>query len=174
MANLDIRPEPQYPDILVSLHLINTNPPRFHWALFVPDPVVSTGTKFHAVTDHSEPGSGIFTYDKSITVLPSDRGVATAAIIGSLGSRSVNDLDTLLSSIPCNTVPSVDREREPRFTCRVWLREAVRRMHGAGFIRCADVDALEKEILFYGEKAAQEIDNDTFEYATLHQSLHSF
>ncbi|KAJ7871478.1 hypothetical protein B0H14DRAFT_2345128, partial [Mycena olivaceomarginata] len=36
---------------------------------------------------------------------------------------------------------------EERFTCRVWLREGLRRFHTARIMQCPDVDALQTEML---------------------------
>ncbi|KAK0467713.1 uncharacterized protein EV420DRAFT_1634975 [Desarmillaria tabescens] len=45
------------------------------------------------------------------------------------------------------SIPDVDRGKESRFTCRVWFKEAIRRLNDAQlFVNCPDVDALEKEL----------------------------
>lgn len=71
-------------------------------------------------------------------------------------------------------VPEADRAREPVFTCRVWVREAVRRMHAGGYVQlCPDVDALEEEMWRYGRAAARAIEEGTFEVAALVQAVTS-
>ncbi len=50
----------------------------------------------------------------------------------------------ILSRVPL-AVPEADEGREPEFTCRVWWREAIRRLHVEGIISCPDVDGLERE-----------------------------
>ena len=39
-----------------------------------------------------------------------------------------------------------------KFSCRIWMREAVRVLNKQGVIVCEDVDALEKECEAYAEK----------------------
>lgn len=46
-------------------------------------------------------------------------------------------------------VPEIDKERESKFTCRVWFREAIRRLNAPGVIKCTNVDALEQEVYQY-------------------------
>ena len=44
-------------------------------------------------------------------------------------------------------IPSSQRAREPKFTCRVWFKEAIRMLNESGmFVKCPDVDALEEEL----------------------------
>ncbi|KAG7446110.1 uncharacterized protein BT62DRAFT_895453, partial [Guyanagaster necrorhizus] len=40
-------------------------------------------------------------------------------------------------------IPDVDQGRESRFTCRVWFKEAIRRLNGAQlFVNCPDQRAI--------------------------------
>lgn len=44
-------------------------------------------------------------------------------------------------------VPPSQRSKEPKFTCRVWFKEAIRVLNDSGvFVKCPDVDALEDEL----------------------------
>jgi hypothetical protein len=56
-------------------------------------------------------------------------------------------------------VPVIDQAREPKFTCRVWFREAIRVLNNVGMLKCEDVDALKEECKEYG-KANQPVFED--------------
>jgi hypothetical protein len=53
-------------------------------------------------------------------------------------------LKDILKTIPM-VVPDIDKAREPKFTCRVWFREAIRVLHKRGIINCTNLDSLEQE-----------------------------
>ncbi len=156
-----LAPIPVFPDIVIALRYMGDNPPRFHWMLFVQNQNSLCGTKFHAIQDASG-----WSYESLSYSLHTSVSIATAAVIGQVPFGTLNDFDALLRRIPINEVPNVDKAREPKLTCRVWLREALRRLHNAGYIQC-NVDAMEMEMLEYGTKAAKAISEGTFEVATL-------
>ncbi|KAF8914607.1 hypothetical protein CPB85DRAFT_1375405 [Mucidula mucida] len=137
-----LAPIPVFPDIVIALRYMGDNPPRFHWMLFVQNQNSLCGTKFHAIQDASGWSYESLSYS-----------LHTSVPFGTL-----NDFDALLRRIPINERTQV--------TCRVWLREALRRLHNAGYIQC-NVDAMEMEMLEYGTKAAKAISEGTFEVATL-------
>ncbi len=59
----------------------------------------------------------------------------------------VEMLEEYVKDIPMS-LPEVDVGKEPRFTCRVWFKEAIRRLNRAElFVNCPDVDALERELV---------------------------
>ncbi|KAL1944667.1 hypothetical protein VTO73DRAFT_3097 [Trametes versicolor] len=131
------------------------------------------GIKLHAITNDKQGDDKRWSYDRTLLALATSPAVAAAAIIGRLpDGKSVDDLNALLRQIPME-VPQVDRERELTWTCRVWIREALRRMHVRGYIHCEDVDAMEEEMWRYGKEAAAKIEDDTFEVASLVVALHS-
>ncbi|KAI0076149.1 hypothetical protein K474DRAFT_1663415 [Panus rudis PR-1116 ss-1] len=172
-----VEPVPHYPDIVLALNLMGTTPPRFHWLLWVADEDQTgerpKGKKFHAVENTNAAASDApWSFDDSEFTLPTSRSVAAAAIIGRLKDKTRDDLRRVLSRIPM-TIPPVDAAREPVFSCRVWVREALRTMHREGFIYCPDVDALEQEMWGYGRAAAQAVEKETFELAKLVQAVHS-
>jgi hypothetical protein len=79
--------------------------------------------------------------------------VGTKMLICALGKvteNDVRDIVKLLRSIPLCVVPDKDKGREARFTCRVWWREAIRRLERGGYINCPDVNALESECRSHG------------------------
>lgn len=168
-----ILPTPSYPQIILTLNLMSTTPPRFHWYIFVPHAeeagkAVQTGHKLHAIDNAQNGAAKSWAFDATEVALATEMAVAAAAVIGEVRSESsLQELEDLLKTIPL-AVPAVDAQREPAFTCRVWVREALRRMHKHGFIHCPDVDALESEMWEYGRAAAQAIEDDIFTTAVLH------
>lgn len=64
--------------------------------------------------------------------------------------KTCDQLDELLRQIPM-TLPSEDAGEYTRFTCAVWLRQAIRYMARNGFIACGDVTAAHKEITVYAQ-----------------------
>ena len=176
MSKQTIVPLPHFPEILIALDLMSTIPAKFHWFIYVPNPPQTSstsGTKLHAVTNGLQGDDKRWSYDRTALNLPISPAVAAAAVIGHMPEgRTVDDLDLLLQSIPMST-PDVDRDREPIWTCRVWVREALRRMHASGWLVCEDVDAMEEEMWGYGNEAAAAIEADIFTTATLHSAKHS-
>ena len=169
-----IEPVPQHPQIILALSLMSTDPPRFHWFIFVPSSQsselnIQAGLKIHAIDENlgKSPVRKHWAFEAVEFTLATYPGVAAAAVVGYLyNDRTLEQLRSLLEQIPL-TVPPIDHEREPTFTCRVWIREALRRMHMNGFILCPDVDAMEAQMWRYGRLAAEAIEKDTFSVATL-------
>ncbi|PBL01867.1 hypothetical protein ARMGADRAFT_1005360 [Armillaria gallica] len=118
----------------------------FHWSLYL---VVdsSQGYKFHAT---NKIGTAPWQYECVLWVNPQseDSMPVTFTKIGQVPEDwDYSYLDYFLNSIPMCT-PDTDRAREPRFTCRVWFKEAIRTLHAAEmFVKCADVDALERDLV---------------------------
>ncbi|KAF9479642.1 hypothetical protein BDN70DRAFT_878604 [Pholiota conissans] len=183
-----IVPLPQFPDILIALDLLDpdSNQPRFHWMFYVHDPASNAsasdtaagfestaipreGTKFHAVNDY---GRGAWHFDCIKVNLIDSMSVAAAAVIGSITDRDVDRFRRVLAEIPM-TVPDIDEEKEPKFSCRVWIREALRRLHREGYIECPDVGAMEDEMREYGRDAAKAVSDESFSIATLYTAVHS-
>ncbi|KAI0672991.1 hypothetical protein C8Q78DRAFT_969926 [Trametes maxima] len=173
-SKVTLTPPPRHPDIVLALDLMSTTPPRFHWFFFVPDaPSASAGTatyagvKLHAITNGLQGDDKRWSYDRTALTLATSPAVAAAAILGRLPpGKTVDDLDAFLREIPME-VPRIDQDREPVWSCRVWVREALRRMHARGYIVCEDVDALEAEMWEYGGAAARKIEEDELETASL-------
>ncbi|KAM5538605.1 hypothetical protein V8D89_007634 [Ganoderma adspersum] len=168
-------PTPHYPHIVLGLTLLSANPPRFHWLLFIPYPgqgndKVQKGIKIHAVyfVELFIDGvpMGTWKFQAAPFTLATSEIVAAAAIIGQIKEKTVDELVKTLSVIPLE-IPAMDRGRELVFSCRVWILEALRRLHGAGFIHCPDVNALEEEMWRHRVPAAKAVENGTFELAEL-------
>jgi len=60
---------------------------------------------------------------------------------GNLGDRKLEDVVELFKDIPL-TLPDCDKDVDHRFRCRVFLKQCIRSMHGAGIINCQDADAV--------------------------------
>lgn len=163
MSGVRIRlmPTPRYPDIVLALNFIpgRSISVAFHWFIFTchatdTSKEIQAGRKFHARrVDSPEDTTPQWCYEDAEFTLATSATVATAAVIGRLREgQTEGTLGALLSQIPL-TIPQVDVGRESHFTCRVWVREALRAMHRHRYINCPDVDALEKEMWGYGMEA---------------------
>lgn len=115
-----VDPLPVYPDIIIGQTYVRgtadnpSDPPLFHWFLFVQDPQLEDGTKIHAITTPNG-----WAYERERYTMMYDPSMVVATTIGKLESHSLDDLDGLLQSIPMAVVPDVDAGREPKFACRV-------------------------------------------------------
>ncbi|KAH9846310.1 hypothetical protein C2E23DRAFT_744345 [Lenzites betulinus] len=179
---IKLNPLPKYPEIILALTHIQHKPRHFHWLIFVPNPGVvnrqtaSPGKKLHVTQRgliHHGRIEEVWCYDYTDYTLATSFSLATAVVLGHLPpGKTVEDLIVLLWAIPM-MVPKADEAREPKFTCRVWAREAVRRMHAYGYIHCPNVDALEEEILRYGRNAAHKHVDEWSGQASLVQAVNS-
>ncbi|KAH0582213.1 hypothetical protein H2248_011861 [Termitomyces sp. 'cryptogamus'] len=125
----------------------------FHWAICIPLDD-SKAAKYHVRQSHLHWWFEDPVPEHDILV---SQTLSAAIKIGSLNPDVVSRdiLRDILMPIPI-AVPDVDKDREPRFTCRVWFREAIRRLHNHRVILCSNVDELEKECNTYalGNQAA--------------------
>ncbi|KAF8918822.1 hypothetical protein CPB85DRAFT_1278859, partial [Mucidula mucida] len=101
------------------------------------------GYKFHAAGSDDNP----WHYECVEWRGPEDLLSVTFTKIGDLmEGLDYQILDEYLKPIPME-VPNRDRANERSFTCRVWFKEAVRRLNDSGlFVQCEDVDALEMDL----------------------------
>lgn len=172
---IKIDPLPVYPDIIIGQTYVggtaddHKKPPQLHWLLFVQSPESEQGERCMPLLN----ADGSWAYVRKGNTMIYSASIVVATIIGKLKTHSLTDLDTLLRAIPMPDIPVVDVGREPKFTCRVWIREAVRRMDKASYIQCTDVDALEKELIEYGRQGVKEVEDDTFKAAVLHRAKSS-
>ncbi|KAF7422997.1 hypothetical protein PC9H_011161 [Pleurotus ostreatus] len=121
----------------------------FHWTICLP---ISTrnAIKLHA----KDPGLGHWFFEDPPPEddLVGSNIVCAAVKIGKLaGDFDIASVKTILRAIPME-VPASDAEIEPRFSCRVWFKEAVRQLAYAGVITCTDVCALENECREYARR----------------------
>ncbi|KAJ4478064.1 hypothetical protein J3R30DRAFT_2853003 [Lentinula aciculospora] len=124
-------------DILVVLFARSHPPNTFHWAICV-SITSKEALKFHA----KETAGHWFFEDNHVPQqgLLADPIVSASIKIGELKNMSsLDDIQGLFKNIPL-AVPAVDAAVEPRFSCRVWGKEAVRQLHKHGYIYCLDVD----------------------------------
>lgn len=133
----------------------------FHWALAIPMDT-KTAVKIHATnpagTWKYEATDRDISHSETICVLVKI-GVSAAqyhtfpishVFLGRITStNTVDRICKLLEPIPME-VPTVFKDSEPKFTCRVWVKEACRVMDAMHIIKCSNVVVLEKEILGYG------------------------
>ncbi|KIY44926.1 hypothetical protein FISHEDRAFT_77145 [Fistulina hepatica ATCC 64428] len=126
-------------------------------------------------------------YERSRLNLVHSRAVAAAVVVGTqlpacrldqankLEDPQRSEADSIGSILRCipMEIPPADREIEPKFTCRVWLKEALRRLYESGFVtgprsgyEAFNVDALIRQIIGYGTADTQAIEKDTLEQAT--------
>ena len=122
-----IDPLPSYPQIILNLDFLRDEPLAFHWHLFVPyesqvASLIQKGCKLHATEDYGT-GAKVWQFDSREFTLATSTSITTAAVIGRLPAQpghALSDLITLLSGIKIDVVPNVDKDREPRFSCRVY------------------------------------------------------
>lgn len=64
--------------------------------------------------------------------------------VGSLGTHTVESVVAILEQIPMAS-PAGTEDEHVKFSCRIWLREAIRVLNQQGIIACNDVNALQAE-----------------------------
>ncbi|OCH85876.1 hypothetical protein OBBRIDRAFT_814874 [Obba rivulosa] len=139
-----------YNYIILALNILSSDPPRFHWLLFLPEAQYANADVYGLPKKWS--------YDTSGFTLATSRSVAAAAIIGRLKDETLNELSALIAQIPMS-VPEA--------------REAIRRMHTNDYIYCPDVDAMEAEMIDYCRVIAVAVKDKTFEIATFMKAVNS-
>ncbi|KAF8643170.1 hypothetical protein AX16_009212 [Volvariella volvacea WC 439] len=149
---IKLHPIPQFPSIVLALAGINTITQRYHWYFFVPDQSVADtaeespgllGTKYH-VTNTGEAGELTpWRYESSRFMLASSASLMAAAVI------------------PISLSP--EDAQQQSFTCRTWVREAMRRLTDAKITNCFDIDELEREMLSITQSVGvEEYNKDLF------------
>lgn len=93
--------------------------------------------------------------------------------LGSRGMTTPAQIRRIVEGIGMDVVPEVDRRREERFTCRVWFREAIRRLVENNILHCLDVDALEAELISLSSPSAEGVLAGTGKY-TIHIAASCF
>lgn len=169
MAKQTLDTLPVHPDLIIALDYMRSGPPpEYHWFLFVQEEHKDSGRKIDAIHNAAPGEEKVWMFDATDLSLQTSEAVAVAAIIGKVEGISLTDLEeTLRKNVPVGQVPAADMGREPKFSCRVWILDALRYLHKEGIIQCSDIDAMEQEMKEYGKAAVLEIDNDTFTVAKL-------
>ncbi|KAI0640319.1 hypothetical protein C8Q77DRAFT_126929 [Trametes polyzona] len=118
----------------------------YHWIIYLCTSDVG-GYKFHA---HNSSNTRPWVYEKAEWAAIESERCVTLTKIGRLPhGKTVDDVDAALRVIPINVVPDIDRPRfHSRFTCLVWFREALRRLHTAGIITVINLDKLEEKLVY--------------------------
>ncbi|KAF7298321.1 hypothetical protein MKEN_01356600 [Mycena kentingensis (nom. inval.)] len=122
-----------------------------HWTICVPT------TPAQAAKYHAKQSGDNWWFDYSDTAgvplhsLLTSQTISASIKIGTIAPGKVHKevLTEYLKPIPM-AVPAIDVQREAKFTCRVWFREAIRVLNKKGLIQCSDVDSLEEEVKGYG------------------------
>lgn len=124
---------------------------KFHWSIFVATSATD-GWKMHAT---NMPSGLAWRFERvhwcgASTDPSAVLFMKIGAIPPGLDAETL-ELYLCESNIPMDVVPPAQRGAEPRFTCRVWFHEAVRVLDDAQmFVRCADVEALMRELVGKG------------------------
>ena len=174
-----LHPPPSFPQIILALAFQDTDPPTFHWMLFFPSPKqendganIADESKYHGHKVHvtvvqapdAQPGeiAWKWVYECVPFTLVTSRSLAAAVIIGFIPSgSSFEDLEPHLAEIPLS-VPPADAYHEPIFTCRVWIRQALRVLHAKRILWCYNIDLMEDEMREYGEAAHERLKSNNF------------
>jgi hypothetical protein len=138
-------------------------PGLLHWLIYVVDVGVSrnhlsihlilkfslqgvnSGWKVHAGTK----GSTTFHYSKDEwRHVNDDTSVVTFVKIGKIDEgKNVDHLVEYVKDIPMDIVPESQKDSESKFSCRVFVKEAIRLLDKARvFVQCPDFNALAEEI----------------------------
>lgn len=173
-TEVKLKPLPQHSDIILALTFIDHRIPIFHWLLFIAErdqnnleDAILSGHKIHARLDRSIRDVQTWHFESTEFTLATSASIAAAAVIGQLkNDGSIRDLECLLERIPLS-IPDEDVGREKEFTCRVWIRQALRAMNSAGFIYCPNVNKLEAEMKNYGRVAQRMLLQRKFSFAAL-------
>lgn len=160
-------PEPLRPREICAVLYAQWQARKYHWAICIPHSS-TTVKKFHA----KESSTGNFSYeepppDENLSVSPAvsvvvklgtsratSRAIRLSHALRHIGEctpkHTVDYIHSLLRAIPMQT-PKEDVAKEPRFSSRVWWKEAVRTLHRHGVIHCPDVHELERELFQFAE-----------------------
>lgn len=98
-----------------------------------------------AIKLHVNNLTGDFAFDTGSYNLLGSLTLCTLIKIGTRGQVSPAEIRAIVEAIPLE-VPPADQATEKTFDCRVWFREAVRRLDANGILTCPDIDALEIEL----------------------------
>ncbi|OSX61551.1 hypothetical protein POSPLADRAFT_1144713, partial [Postia placenta MAD-698-R-SB12] len=137
----------------------------FHWMLALP------GAGEEPASRHNPRGR--WQFQAGDHNLPQSETLCTVIRIGSRGMTTPAQIRRIVEGIGMNVVPEVDRRREERFTCRVWFREAIRRLVENNILHCLDVDALEAELISLSSPSAEGVLAGTGKY-TIHIAASCF
>ncbi|KAJ8106729.1 hypothetical protein OPT61_g9347 [Boeremia exigua] len=104
--------------------------PGFHWGIFIPTNNPQ-GEVWHAVNR----SGGWFLENKSTNGTPDPMSLCLVLKLGTVTSEHWAALRSALASVPSSGQPSLNTGEA--FSCRVWVRDAVRALHDAGVIQLA-------------------------------------
>ncbi|KAM6492714.1 hypothetical protein JOM56_012438 [Amanita muscaria] len=108
----------------------------YHWSFIYPINS-EDAIKFHAVT-----GAESWLYQRDEHFVARSRYACVVVQLNEPGTCTAEDVDRILHDIPLVTAGGEDET----FTCRVWMRAAVTKLHEARVINCSDPKRLEDEL----------------------------
>ncbi|KAM5544230.1 hypothetical protein V8D89_001890 [Ganoderma adspersum] len=124
----------------------------FHWAIVIPSNNSDHAEILHA--NNPVEAGGRWSFQRKTHDVYASRTACIIVKIGTLtATNTIERITNLLEGIPM-AIPLADRTIEPRFTCRVWFKEAIRVLARNGVLTCPDVSALERKMIEYGQEQA--------------------
>ncbi|KAI0717541.1 hypothetical protein C8T65DRAFT_737873 [Cerioporus squamosus] len=132
-------PGPKLPTSRIYACLFARRNRTFHWVLAIPHNNGETMYKFHATEDHNG-----WHYECANHMIVSSITICAAVQISTLPPGvTAGTIDGYLKDIPMAT-PAEDAPQP--WTCRIWLKAAVRKLHEKKIVNCPDVNKLEYEL----------------------------
>ncbi|KAF5363329.1 hypothetical protein D9756_000077 [Leucocoprinus leucothites] len=118
-------------------------PGLLHWLIYVVNDAES-GWKIHA----SSKGSDTFYFSKEEWHCVDDDTAVAFIKVGQIDEGlNIDHLAEYVKDIPMTVVPESQVNDETRFSCRVFVKEAIRLLNKAGaFVQCPDFKALANEV----------------------------
>ncbi|EQL02947.1 hypothetical protein OCS_01339 [Ophiocordyceps sinensis CO18] len=128
--------------VFIALQYLYTENGRnkYHWGIFVTYRNAPKGMLHHA-TDVNRRPMDLYYETREITDPARSQSLVVCLKVSSLLSSA--DISHCLSAVPLMRRSRLPRH-EPRWTCRVWVKEALNYLHRARIIQChLDVDTME-------------------------------
>ncbi|KZT53602.1 hypothetical protein CALCODRAFT_511313 [Calocera cornea HHB12733] len=136
-------------DVVTGLYLVlsyRMEPGTFHWMLCSTDTTSEETYLFHAT---QRPG---WMYEYRLWDMVMSNTSVIAVKISNYHDQV--HLNTLLSTLPMTTPIE---EGNVEFTCRIWVRAAIRLLNNRGIIRCTDIDGLQNEGIMLATRHADNV-----------------
>ncbi|KIY45572.1 hypothetical protein FISHEDRAFT_49049 [Fistulina hepatica ATCC 64428] len=130
----------------ICVGLFSRGDGKFHWSILLPFSTTHTYV-YHATNLY---GGG---WIHELQVRNVHDWLTTCAVIRLSGPTGLTSPETLndLLNIKYISMDTPTTDPPEPFTCRVWVRKAIRVLHGSGYINCPNAIALEDELRAFGE-----------------------
>lgn len=126
-------------------------PGRFHWGLYLK---LSRNLGFVAHAQHPDWSLSSLDWEMEYTqkaTLESSVNLILALKVGTLQTSKYSSYERNLRE------PALMNESESSdFSCRIWVKRALKQLHEEGFVECDDVDAVEAEAIEFGTDSERE------------------